>query len=322
MIHQAAVIGGSGFVGRAVMERLDARGARCKAVRAPRVRSSAETAYSAWTRERGAVESLAKELRGCDVIINCAGNPGATSRDLETLFGANAAFPGIAAAAASMAGARRFVHVSSAVVQGATLRLDDSDTVNAFSAYARSKIDGERAVADADSPASTTIYRPPSVHSRERRVTRSIRRLARSPLASVVGSGDAPTPQAHIQNVGDAIAALAMTDQTLPRVVIHPWEGWTTGDLMRVFGEGHEPRHIPQRLSAPVRLLVHAAGRVPPLAANARRVEMMWFGQEQADSWLTMQGWIPVADREAWVRMIAGMRDNPYEMTDEEHRHD
>lgn len=318
MTTEIAVIGGSGFVGRAVMDRLRARGVLPRAVRAPRLRSSSESAPTAWTSWPEVVADLAEELRGCDVVINCAGDPDASSRDLETLFGANAALPGIAAAAARAAGAHRFVHVSSAVVQGAAPRLDDSDNVSGFSAYARSKIYGERAVSCADAPASTTIYRPPSVHSPERRVTRSVHRLARSPLASVMGSGHAPTPQAHIQNVGDAIAELATTDQALPRVVIHPWEGWTTGELMRVFGEGHEPLHIPQRAARPVRHLLHAAGRVPRLAANARRVEMMWFGQEQAASWLTSQGWTPVVDREGWVRMIAEMSDAPQESTEGE----
>ena len=42
-------------------------------------------------------------------------------------------------------------------------------------------------------------------------------------------------------------------------------------------------------------------GRVlPQIAANARRVEMLWFGQPQATSWLTEAGWSPPAGHEAW----------------------
>ena len=319
MTMQVGVIGGSGFVGGAVIRRLEARSVACRAVTAPRIMSDADTATSAWSREAATVARLAEQLYDCDVIVNCAGNPDASSQDLKSLFGANGALPGIVAAAARAAGASRYVHVSSAVVQGAALQLDDSAEVSAFSPYARSKIVGEEAVWEAHSPDSTIIYRPPSVHSPERRVTRSIRRLARSPLASVMGPGDAPTPQAHIENVGDAVAEPAVTPLRPPEVVIHPWEGWTTGELMRAFGGGREPRHIPTRASTPIRRLLHAVGKFPRLAANARRVEMMWYGQQQAPSWLTAQGWVPVVERQGWLDMIAEMGQEPQDREDQPH---
>lgn len=88
--------------------------------------SDADTATSAWSREAATVARLAEQLYDCDVIVNCAGNPDASSQDLKSLFGANGALPGIVAAKAGAAGASRYVHVSSAVVQGAALQLDDS----------------------------------------------------------------------------------------------------------------------------------------------------------------------------------------------------
>jgi nucleoside-diphosphate-sugar epimerase len=250
------------------------------------------------------VDSLAAALTGSNVVVCCAGNPDASSRDLEGLFGANAALPGVSAAAAAAAGARRFIHVSSAAVQGGAERLDASDDTQAFSPYARSKIDGEHAVTAAPSPDSTVIFRPPSVHSSERRVTRGIRMLARSPLSSVVGPGTDPTPQAHIENVAAAVAELALTPSDPPPVVIHPLEGWTTAELMRTFGSGREPLHIPAALGPVLRQALHLAAAVDRLAPNARRVEMMWFGQAQDESWLTEQGWTPPVGREAWRAMI------------------
>lgn len=302
-----AVLGASGFVGGATSRALASRQVQVRPIASPRLAVPPEHARSLWRDRPYEVEALANQLRGCEVVICCAGNPDASAQDPAALFGANAALPGVAAAAALSAGARRFVHVSSAAVQGGVDRLDATETTQAFSPYARSKIEGELAVQEAPHPSSTVIFRPPSVHSAERRVTRGIRVLASSPLASVVGAGDAPTPQAHIDNVAAAVAELALTPAQPPSVVIHPWEGWTTGQLMRAFGSGREPLHIPTRLGPALRGLLRFAARADRLAPNARRVEMMWFGQQQDESWLTQAGWRPPVSRDEWTTMIEHM---------------
>lgn len=299
-----SVLGASGFVGTKTCQALKGRGVDVLRVTSPRFNVNPARAQSTWRDLPAAVSELAEKLAGSEVVVCCAGNPDASSRDLAGLFGANAALPGVAAAASALAGARRFVHVSSAAAQGGADRLDASDNTQAFSPYARSKIDGEHAVLNAPSPDSTVIFRPPSVHSAERRVTRGIRMLARSPLSSVVGPGTDPTPQAHIENVAAAVAELALTPSDPPPVVIHPWEGWTTCHLMRTFGSGREPLHIPAQLAPILRWLLRLAARVDCLAPNARRVEMMWFGQRQDESWLTASGWAPPLGREAWESMI------------------
>lgn len=304
MTTTIAVVGASGFVGKAVAASLRARGCDVRPVRAPRFSISEVDAPRSYEVELDAVKQLEAQLAGCEVVVNCAGNPDASSTDRSALFGANAALPGVLAAASAGVAARRFVHVSSAAVQGAVPMLDDSDDTRAFSVYARSKIIGERSVRDAPSPTSTVIYRPPSVHSAERRVTRGIGRLARSPLSSVIGVGDAPTPQALINNVADAVAELAMSKLDPPPIVIHPSEGWTTAELMRAFGAGKEPRHLPVCVAGPIRTLLRLFARSSRLAPNARRVEMMWFGQAQDASWLTAVGWEPPAGRREWQQMI------------------
>lgn len=304
MSTRVAVVGGSGFVGQSVISQLAVRHVDAVIVSAPRLKCAPESVSTAW-RNNTLTGDLAMALSDFDVVINCAGAPDASSRDTLGLFGANGALPGVVAAAAQRAGVQRFIHVSSAAVQGGADILDTSTQLNGHSVYARSKIAGEEAVQAAESPPCTVIYRPPSVHSAERRVTRSIQRLARSPLASVVGSGDDPTPQAHIDNVGDAIAELALHTITQPpAIVIHPWEGWTTAALMRTFGDGREPVHIPSVAGPALRLALRTAARSIRLAANARRVEMMWFGQRQATSWLTTIGWAPPVGRGDWSQML------------------
>jgi hypothetical protein len=39
------------------------------------------------------------------------------------------------------------------------------------------------------------------------------------------------------------------------------------------------------------------------LAANARRAEMLWFGQEQDESWLTLDGWAQPYGQDRWAEI-------------------
>lgn len=304
MTERISVLGGSGFVGSAVTERLRTKGAQVSVVRAPRLTCSPNDVHGFADAHPQVVQDLATDLAGSTVVINCAGDPDASSMDVDRLFGANGALPGVIARASAAAGLSRYIHVSSAVVQGSTKRLDESEATSTTSPYGHSKAVGESLALSAPAPTSTIVFRPPSVHGAERRVTKMIRRLAASPVASVVGDGSAPTPQAHITNVADAIATLALTRSTPPRVVIHPSEGWTTGELMEFFGDGHKPLRLPQGLSPVIVQALRLASRSERLAPNARRVEMMWFGQEQATSWLTTAGWTPPAGRAEWRAML------------------
>lgn len=312
---RVAVVGASGFVGGAVAAALEERGCDVVRVKAPRLGAVDPTKYEEppgdlQLREGllPAAPELEAALSGAEVVVNCAGEPDASSRDVGALVAANALLPGVVGAAAQAAGARRYVHVSSAVVQGRLPVLDSSDRVDAFTAYSRSKVAGER-WARACGPSHTVLYRPPSVHAPSRRVTRLTARIARSSLACVAAPADSPTPQALIENVGSAVAFLATTGEPPPPVVHHPWEGLTTAGLLTALS-GKAPRTLPR---APARGLVRAmevAGRrAAPLAANARRVEMIWFGQRQAPSWLQEAGWVPPAGPQAWQdmgRQLAG----------------
>jgi hypothetical protein len=146
------------------------------------------------------------------------------------------------------------------------------------------------------------------VHSADRRITRALTALAGSPLSSVARPGTAPTPQAHIDNVGDAIAFLAVCPEQPPPVVMHPWEGFTTAEFMELLG-GRPPRRVPAWLTTAVITALRASGgTLRPVAANARRLEMMWQGQGQAVSWLERSGWVAPAGREAWLRTAAEVR--------------
>lgn len=291
-----AVVGATGFVGTAVRKNLTSLGHEVVAVPAPRVASA--NVEEGVEGQSTSLDSLSAALRGVQAVVNCSGNPDASEQNSDALLAANAVSPAVVARAARLAGVQKLIQVSSAVVQGRRPRLDESDETEEFSSYAFSKAEGERRVRREFSDA--TIYRPPSVHAASRRVTSKTARIARSPMATVAAPGDQPSPQALIGNVASAIGFLAVTENAPPPVVIHPWEGLTSVDVMELLG-GKRPVILPRSLARGVCQALELAGRrFPVVAANARRVEMLWFGQGQAGSWLTSAGWTPPLGRDAW----------------------
>lgn len=299
-----AVVGASGFIGSSVKECLSALGHEVVAVRAPRV--AAMDAHGGVDAHKSLSDALAASFRGVAAVAICSGNPDASEQNSDALLADNAVSPAVVARAARLAGVPRLIHVSSAVVQGRRPSLDESDETEEFSSYAFSKAEGERRVRQEFHLA--TVYRPPSVHAASRRVTSMTVRIAGSPIATVAAPGDQPSPQALIGNVASAIAFLAVSEKQPPPVVIHPWEGLTSMDVMELLG-GKRPVILPRGVARGVcRILEFAGTRVPAIAANARRVEMLWFGQRQAESWLTSAGWAPPHGRDAWRELGESLR--------------
>lgn len=302
--QSVGVVGASGFVGRAVCQALRRRGATVVEVPAPRLTLPAgEDPCSAVLLHELDSQTLAAAFSGCAVVVNAAGMPDASSREVAQLMGANAVLPGVVARACSLAGVHRLVHVSSAVVQGTRPTLDESDEVQPFSPYSQSKAAGE-VVVKAFDPGALATYRPPSVHAADRRITRALVKIARSPLASVAGPAhrQRPSPQALLENVADALAFLA-TSSDLTGNVIHPWEGLTTRTLLESFG-ARRVLVLPDVAARGVLGLARLSSRVfAPLEAHARRLDMLWFGQAQAQSSLTGAGWSPPVGRPGWTAL-------------------
>jgi UDP-glucose 4-epimerase len=284
-----AVLGASGFVGRAVVRSLGAHGARVVPVPAPRLQAHGTTPGDLLGQRDGhMIARLASQFEGCTHVVNAAGVASATGTDGRTLLGANALLPLLAAEASARAGAR-FLHISSAAVQGNTDLLDESSRHRPFSPYSYSKALGERLL-DSSSSDHVRILRPTSVHGADRAVTRAVARLARSRASHFVAPGTQPTPQVHVLNVGAAAVACVLLDD-LPQIVLQPSEGWTTASFMRVLGCGREPTRLPSSAGAVLKRMA-----VPALAASAgwrRRLEMLWLGQAQAPSSLDSRVELP-----------------------------
>lgn len=297
---RVAVIGATGFIGSAVVQSLREQGHEAIAVRVPRVHSHANSVAGAVREAKRLADETSdwwQPLRHAQAIVNAAGCASAASVDGSGLVGANAVLPRLLAEVAESLGLpARFVHISSAAVQG-RLPLTEEPENSPFSPYSMSKAFGERALPNSD---KVVVYRPTSVHGRGRAVTASVIRLAKSRLSSVAGAGNQPTPQVLVENVGSAAAYLATTHRQPPRVVLHPWEGLTTASFLRVLG-GHEPRSVPVGMATGiVNVGIRLGHVVPSVAARARRLELLWFGQRQGSSWLSRVGWEPPVGLEGW----------------------
>lgn len=315
--RRVAVVGGSGFVGRHVVHALHRRQAVASVVRAPRLEDmEPEDALAFVESEPMELDLLTQALTGYDVVVNAAGVSDAASTRRQALVAANSALPGLIAAASRRAGARRFVHVSTAGVQGRKAILDETMTVAPFSDYTKSKALGER-LALHFSERDTVIYRPPGVQGDARGVTKSLVKFAASPASSIARPRTSPTPQAMIDNVADALSFLAVAEVAIPQVVMHPWEGLTTSTLLELLG-GRQPVVLPRPLASAIVGALFAVSRpIPRLSPHARRVEMLWFGQRQGSSWLTSAGWTPISGQESWSELGVAVRRHASDLVSE-----
>ncbi|TQL48631.1 UDP-N-acetylmuramyl pentapeptide phosphotransferase/UDP-N-acetylglucosamine-1-phosphate transferase [Homoserinimonas aerilata] len=295
-----AVVGASGFIGSAVVRALEAEGADVVEVKAPRLRveggASVPELLALAEKSELATKELADQLRGVDVVVNAAGLATPDASDAAPLFGANALLPVVLLTAAGLAGAMRVIHLSSAAVQGRTPQLDETATFRPFSAYSRSKALGEMALfarvedaSDGRSP-ELVVLRATSVQGVGRETTRQLRRLARSPLSSVAAPGDRPTVVSSVDGLVSFIRFVGSHISSVPTVVLQPWEGMTTAEVLHAAG-GRAPRMLPKPLC---RFFVSSgfllATIVRPLQGGVRRVELMWFGQEQDAAWARRVG--------------------------------
>ena len=187
------VFGGSGFLGRYVVQRLLARGARVRvAVREPRkalflkpLGGLGQTQFVAADVRNAA--SVLRAVQGSDAVINLAGS-------FDDMKAVQADGAGHVAAAAKAAGVRALVHVSaiSADPEGA-------------SAYARSKGAGEAAVRAAFPAAA--ILRPSILFGREDHFINRFAALMRlSPVVPVIAPQTKLQP-VYVGDVADATVA-------------------------------------------------------------------------------------------------------------------
>ena len=187
------VLGGGGFIGRYVVQRLLARGARVRvAQREPRAATFLKPLGGLGQTQFAAADvrdaaSVARAVAGSDAVINLAGS----FDDMQAVQADGAAH---VAAAAKAAGARALVHLSAIGADPASP-----------SAYGRSKGDGEAAVRAAFPGA--VILRPSIVFGREDHfINRFAAMIRLSPVVPVIAPAAKFQP-VYVGDVADAVVA-------------------------------------------------------------------------------------------------------------------
>lgn len=194
------VFGGGGFIGRYVCEILLKTGARLRvAGRDPRGAWFLQPLgtvgqMSAIAADLGRPETIARAVEGADAVINLVG---IFKGNLELIHAEGA---GKLAAAARMAGAKSFVHISAI---GAD--------IYSPSEYGRTKGQGELAVRAAFPGA--TIVRPSTVFGPEDNFTNRFAAMARFPFLPVIAPNTRFQP-VYVRDLARAIAAAAIDPKT------------------------------------------------------------------------------------------------------------
>jgi hypothetical protein len=227
-------------------------------------------------------------LSGAALVVNAAGLATPDASASAQLYGANALLPSLIAIASARAQVSRFIHLSSAAVQGRRAVLDESAEVSPFSPYSRSKALGEWALlalqAGAVPATDCVIIRATSVQGSGRATTNNLRRIASSPLSSVAAPGTQPTVVSSLDGLTSFIHKVGLDQREFSGLLLQPWEGLSVAEALRRVGN-REPRRLPRWICSLLVSCGYAAGRLmPELAGVVRRVELMWFGQGQVAS--------------------------------------
>jgi len=254
---KVSLLGGSGFLGRAIRSHLVSGGHRVRDVE----RSSVDWLNAI---EPNGVESctelveeipearlmpLVQQLEGSAWIVNAAGKATPTAPSMDgTLLLSNVVLPVLLQRLATkVSGVPRLLHISSAAVQMALPVLNETTEFGAETAYAKSKAAAEQALLASPwkSEVSTLIYRPTSVHGRGRHVTRSLQRAIDFPLTPIVGGGTHPIPLTSGHSVSRAVGHILNSEALADGIVLHPWEGVTQSMLLSCSGRDRRLR-LPQ----------------------------------------------------------------------------
>jgi dihydroflavonol-4-reductase len=168
---RALVTGGTGVIGRPLVERLVGEGAELRALARSEDSAAALRALGAEP-VRGDVldpEAVLAAMRGCELVYHAAGYNAFCLRDPAPMFEVNVRGSENVVRAAAQAGVERVVYTSSAASLGertGTVGSEDSPHRGSFlSAYERSKFEAERAVLAAaqDTGADVVCVNPASV---------------------------------------------------------------------------------------------------------------------------------------------------------------
>ncbi|WP_341938832.1 NAD-dependent epimerase/dehydratase family protein [Marinimicrobium sp. C2-29] len=295
--------GAAGFVGRALMARLQADGQSVEPV------SRRARTVSGLPARR--ISALGSHLSAGDVVVYCAGRahvqekPGEASR--AAFHRANCDEPLAAARLASARCARRFVFVSSIKVNGERttgIPFSERDTPQPEDDYGRSKWEGEQALWQhaRQTGMELVIVRPPLVYGPGVRANfaammRALKRGVPLPLASIRNQRSL----VYLENLVDFLA-LCCTDPAAANETFLVSDGrdLPTPELLRLMGEAQGQ---PARLwPFPVPLLKFGAGVLGRRGMAERLCDSLQVSDDKARNRLV---WRPPFSVEEGLRRTA-----------------
>ena len=221
---RAAVTGGGGFVGGALIDTLLAENIEVAALIRDPARVNFDKRVEIIKGDLDSAVALSEIADGADMFIHLAGVTFPRTRDLYDHVNVEGAAR--AAAAAAKAGAK-FVHASSM-----------SAREPGVSPYARSKRDSETAVADASGDNPWIALRLPAIYGPGDRATLPFFKLVKSGFA--LAPATSPPARASILYVEDAALALLAAGRASANGAV-----FEVGDEVR---DGREWREIGERL--------------------------------------------------------------------------
>jgi nucleoside-diphosphate-sugar epimerase len=261
---KALVTGGTGFVGRHVVNSLRRRGIDVTAL----VRSEQRAHHLVQNGVRLVLGDLddttamASATAGQDVVFHVAGLIAA--RNEAEFHHANRDGTQNLLAASRQAHIGRFILVSSLAAAGPSRPgqpLRGTESPRPVTAYGRSKLAAEVAVRAA--AIDWTIIRPPLVYGPWDREVLKLFQVARFGVAPVLGSGSQELSAVYGPDLAEALVAVATTDRTNGRTYFacHP-ERFTSRELVlgigRALGNRVRPFRLPQGLARPLLRLTGA----------------------------------------------------------------
>jgi NADH dehydrogenase len=237
MPEQVTVFGGSGFIGRHLVERLLERGASVRIVARHARQELFEQASTGPEWLTGDItEAVIREqaVEGTDAVVNLVGTT--TAPNAEAFFELHREAPRRLAEAARRAGVDRFIQISAMGVAEDAPALAD-----------RSKAAGERAVREAF--AGAIIVRPALVYGPDDHFLTRFAALVRSaPAIPLIGGGRTRFQPIHVADAAETLARLvAVEERPGPIVALGAAEVFSFRELIETLcaAIGRRPWLIP-----------------------------------------------------------------------------
>jgi nucleoside-diphosphate-sugar epimerase len=309
--RRIVVTGASGFIGRHLVSKCIADGFQVIALSRKGIGSSGATDVRI-DDYRNAKE-IAPLCRGADAVIHLAARAHQVNEDAQSaaaLYDAANVDSALAVAVASrLAGAKRFVLVSSIGVNGnAThgIPFNSADEPKPVDTYAKSKWKAEQAVAAElrAGPTDFVILRPPLVYGDDcpGNFATLLRLIARAPIVPL-GKVRTGRTFVYVENLVDAIVTAAQHPAASRRTfLVADAQSLALCDVVRILASGlnRSPRIVVNVPVALLKLVARLAGRADTL--NKLTAELL----VDANAFGASTGWVAPVAAEHGLHETAG----------------